>query len=174
MVMAVGGVLRAALRAGNWARAAAQSRRQARALAQLSEGFSAPRGRMGPEGAVDYLSARGVDPAFPAQFAPMAGGRMFRGPFGRDTFLSDAGGRLSQARGQYSPIVAPYEGFGTMTSPAQRAGMLDDLTAAGLPEDPMLYDPNYFYGPRQVFSRFPWDQNIPRGIVGRDYPEVPF
>jgi hypothetical protein len=37
--MALGGVLRAALKAGDWARAAAQSRRQARALRQFSPEF---------------------------------------------------------------------------------------------------------------------------------------
>lgn len=55
--MALGGVLRAALKAGDWARAAAQSRRQARALRQFSPEF----GERPSRGAGEFLRSRGVD-----------------------------------------------------------------------------------------------------------------
>ena len=58
--MAIGGALRAALKAGNFTSAARESRRRARALAELnaSGGIGRP-GRA--RGADDYLRSRGVD-----------------------------------------------------------------------------------------------------------------
>jgi hypothetical protein len=58
--MAIGGALRAAIKAGNWASAARESRRRARALAELNArgGIGRP-GRA--RGADEYLQGRGVD-----------------------------------------------------------------------------------------------------------------
>lgn len=114
--MALGGVLRAALKAGDWARAAAQSRRQARALRQFSPEFgerTSTFGRTYPERAYDYLRRQGVDVS---QYenalgrapydSPTAGGGTARAYFDWD----GDGGREIFPPEMYSPIVSPYEG----------------------------------------------------------------
>ena len=108
--MAIGGALRAALRAGNWARTAVESRRRARALADLNA-------RGGIRGPVmdtgEGLAARGFDvfdggggfaigssspnrPRFNVIRDPATGNRQ--------VYANPPGFRAN-------PIEAPYEGF---------------------------------------------------------------
>ena len=79
--MAVGGALRAAIKAGNWASAARESRRRARALAQLnaSGGVGNNTNRKGVYGAIDYLNRTGVEPAANQRF--MDTGQMYPGDY---------------------------------------------------------------------------------------------
>lgn len=135
--MALGGVLRAALRAGDWARAAAQSRRQARALRSFSPEFGTGRGTS----AEDFLRSRGVDVegmlapgtgnpymdwvSGPTNYMPdyassPFGGVVQRGLLGSRSRFGGVGFDYNFPRGiddvnPYQefrgPIVAPYEGF---------------------------------------------------------------
>jgi hypothetical protein len=126
------GVLRAAIKAGNWAQTAMQSRRQARALADLNArgGFGGRGGRGGPEGAVDYLRNTGVDPAAnqrlmntgfvgEGNYNPAYQSGSFSGydlPGGGVAFRDQRTGAIDAQRfgwrdGSNYPIEAPYEGF---------------------------------------------------------------
>lgn len=121
--MAIGGALRAALKAGQWARAASESRRQARLLRGFSADFGERSGRVGPEGALDFLNRQGVDPAYNAPYRDMGGGvREFGGVGGRRVEVGPGGRRYVAAPEMYSPIVSPYEGGRALTSPARMFG----------------------------------------------------
>ena len=101
--MAIGGALRAALRAGNWARTAVESRRRARALADLNA-----RGGIRGTGRMNTSLERGIDDATWA-----------RGPRGNEVFINPSTGarrvpfdpRMTQMQRGSNPIEAPYEGF---------------------------------------------------------------
>ena len=88
--MAIGGALRAALRAGNWAKTAMESRRRARALADLNAKGGIQQRNVGPaQWMRDQGMSKTIPPGPPIQRRPAA----FMNQFER------------------SPIQAPYEGF---------------------------------------------------------------
>jgi len=101
--MAIGGALRAAMKAGNWASAARESRRRARALAELNA-----RGGIRGTGRMNASLERGIDD-----------GTWARGPGGNEIFINpETGARrvpfdpwLIQMRRGSMPIQAPYEGM---------------------------------------------------------------
>ena len=99
--MAIGGSLRAALRAGNWAKTAMESRRRARALADLNA-----RGGIRGSREMDSLWNRGFDQPF-GPGAPMVGYT----PRGGQIIGNETTGARSVLGFQHSPIQAPYEGF---------------------------------------------------------------
>lgn len=192
--MAVGGALRAAIKAGNWVSAARESRRRARALADLNRrgGISnaslGPRGRSFlPDGGPFNDAYEGVDTRRGLDWGDtlISGeGRSPRGawveefpegafsrygsrtlyPSGRDFIARQPGLRMR-------PIEAPYEGVSVLRTPSMAAGDLDRLTAAGLPEDLSLYGD--YYAPIPV-SGFPTDFAVPRVFGGDSRGYSPF
>lgn len=173
--MALGGALRAALRAGDWARAAAQSRRQARALRSFSPEF----GERPRRSANEFLRSRGVDvPAdryvpfeeIPAQLGGGFGARGMtsdgRVVFTRDLGMEGPTQRFSYnpdiLRPGYSPIASPYEGmrvlpgsydarYGeTMSRPGPWMGRGRGTEWAELP-----LDGSYPYDSGSYFEQFP-------------------
>ena len=150
--MAIGGSLRAALRAGNWAKTAMESRRRARALADLNArgGVGGRGGRSGPEGAIDYLRNTGVDPAANQRF--MDTGQMYAGDFnpafesGRLFGYDMPGGRIgfldpvTRSRqtqawrgGAPDPIQAPYEGFRVLPEGGRYDARYGEYSGRGRP-----------------------------------------
>jgi hypothetical protein len=202
------GILRSALKAGQWAKAAAESRRQSRILRELSSNLNwsgVPRtadefieSSRAARGLPSGLTERDIADSFRV-FAggsrPRANAFLGESPFGGNVYGTGMGRQrfagagldfnmMGGYNGTYgsafdngfrSPIASPYESFATYTTPSQRAGMLDDLTAAGLPEDPMLYSSSQFYGPMD-FTRFPIDRPVPPAFGGYRAPigDVPF
>ena len=147
--MAIGGSLRAAMKAGNWAKAAMESRRRARALADLN----ARGGIRGGEGmrfarAGEGTSERTLDSLIDRGFQPDMYAWNATGPRGNQVFLDPntgarelIGRNFSQRMGQRgygiagsNPIEAPFEGFRVLR-----------------------YDPNYLMG----------------GPVTPDFPPIP-
>lgn len=100
LIMAVGGALRAAIRAGNWVSAARESRRRARALADLNAS-----GGIRGSSQMDSLWNRGFDQPF-GPGAAMVG----RAPRGADVIGNEATGARFVPGFQSSRMQAPYEG----------------------------------------------------------------
>jgi hypothetical protein len=154
--MAIGGALRAAIKAGNWTSAARESRRRARALAELN--LRGGVGRPGrARGADEYLRGRGVD--VDAMTAPGTGnpymdwveedfGPIYSdNPFGGVNFFDR--GRTMRFGGEgaaynlpatlpagsrYSgPIQAPYEGFRVIPQSSQMSSFRNSGDLVGPP-----------------------------------------
>lgn len=190
--MALGGALRAAIKAADWVSAARESRRRARALADLNA-RGGIRGRSVSPGR--YLESRGVDVEgmlspgtgdpymdfvgpYPSGFvasAPRGGGVVVANGFGNRSVFTGSGFDQRFPRGlegtesaplfgTRNPIEAPYEGVSVLRTPSMAAGDLDRLTAAGLPEDLSLYGD--YYAPIPV-SGFPTDFDVPRVFGGQ-------
>lgn len=101
--MAVGGALRAAMKAGNFVKVASESRRRARALAELNA-----RGGIRGSSQMDSLWNRGFE-------QPFAPGGLMSGytPRGHHVIGNEATGARFVRDFQHSPIQAPYEGVRT-------------------------------------------------------------
>ena len=130
--MAIGGALRAAIKAADWVNVARESRRRARALADLNArgGIrgSAPM-RFGVEGGDPATVGRMVDRGFyPDMYAWDA-----PGPRGNTVFLNPRTGAreilapdFRRAPSGQRLIQAPYEGFRVLP-PNSRIGVSEDL-----------------------------------------------
>lgn len=122
--MAIGGALRAAMKAGNWAKTAMESRRRAAALADLNARGGITQSGLSP---ANYLRRQGVEPG---PSVPMGG--IAESPFGGRRIVMDPGGGRSTApsfvgpstrsRPMGSPIEAPYEGFRVLPGRVDRMG----------------------------------------------------
>jgi hypothetical protein len=192
--MAIGGALRAAIKAGNFVKVASESRRRARALAELNArgGIGRP-GRA--RGADEYLRGRGVD--VDAMTAPRTGnpyadwveedfGPIFSdSPFGGVNFFDR--GRTMKFGGEgarynlpmtlptgsryQGPIQAPYEGFRTFP----QWGYNEPSSFTGRGKAPRFtqdaaypeYDGDVFYEPF-VFNPLSSNSfmNVPRAFGG--------
>jgi hypothetical protein len=182
--MAIGGALRAALKAGDFVQAAMQSRRAARALSDMNR-----RGGLSSAGgdATDFLGSRGfdtramtapgtgnpymdwtepmIDPGLPAFADSLGGGYVLEMPRGgRQRFDGVAANMQLGRRSGFGGIQAPYEGVGKYNTRFDAAEDLDRLTRAGFPEDLSLLG-DYWQTPRPI-SGYPTDIDVPRAFGG--------
>jgi len=159
--MAVGGALRAALRAGRFGTAARESRRQARAVRSINErgGF-----RMAPEPS-SSLEMRGYDRFMGQGYGETARGNavIFDPYTGARTVLPQTlDDALTGAPMPRGPIEAPYEGFRAWPG-TRLPGFGEEMNVGALP------------GARVVSTSpgVPFSLNSPPSWVGRGEPPTP-
>ena len=202
--MAIGGSLRAAMKAGNWAKAAMESRRRARALADLNArgGIRGTgiRENVSPEALFERGYGYGVTPPFSREMSnlplennglPFAYTTRNMPPSGRTNYVNpETGARATFARdvglSRYgNPIEAPFEGFRVLPQgPMNRA---EGITNAewfrrfgSLPEQPTMPwqgrgpAPMYDFDPGGWYGGMNNPTWVPDGFFPRQFGNLPF
>jgi hypothetical protein len=122
--MAIGGALRAAMRAGNWAKTAMESRRRAAALADLNA-RGGIRGSGGMRFPGDYADEATIGTLQSRGFLPNRNGWDAPGPRGGTVFANEYTGAREVLpppyMGRPGPIEAPYEGMRVLP-PGSKSG----------------------------------------------------